>query len=157
MARRPVNFSVPPCADLDGATHKEVPDYVCFKILAASSYILDCREIHFLDRISVHSCPKQPVSPGFPQSNPLICSSVGGHQKTRSTTARASCPGHRLARRRGAEARKLLKHGAVRASRDYSLGGRRLRPFIACPKRDWRKAVLDKTVLFYRTNCARRP
>ena len=34
-----------------------------------------------------HSCPKQSLSSGFPQSNPLICSGVGSHQKTRSTTA----------------------------------------------------------------------
>jgi hypothetical protein len=37
--------------------------------------------------ISRHSCPKQSLSSGFPQSNPLICSGVGSHQKTRSTTA----------------------------------------------------------------------
>ena len=37
--------------------------------------------------ISDHSCPKQSLSSGFPQSNPLICSGVGSHQKTRSTTA----------------------------------------------------------------------
>ena len=37
--------------------------------------------------IKSHSCPKQSLSSGFPQSNPLICSGVGSHQKTRSTTA----------------------------------------------------------------------
>jgi len=44
-----------------------------------------------------------------------------------------------------AVARKVLKHGAARASRGYPLGRRWPRPVTACPKRDWRKAVLDKT------------
>ena len=48
----------------------------------------------------VHSCPKQLLSPGFPQPNPLIRSGAGGHQKTRSATVHASCPGRQLARRR---------------------------------------------------------
>lgn len=47
-----------------------------------------------------HSCPKQLLSPGFPQPNPLIRSGAGGHQKTRSATVHASCPGRQLARRR---------------------------------------------------------
>jgi hypothetical protein len=48
---------------------------------------------------------------------------------------------------RETETRNLLKHGVLRPfdlcaaihSREE-----RLRPFAACPKRDWRKAVLDK-------------
>ena len=92
-----------------------------------------------------HSCPKQVLSASFSQPNPLICSSAGGHRKTRSMTARGSCPGRCLARTREAETRNLLKHGVLRRSRSYSLWGERLRPFAACPKRDWRKAVLDKT------------
>ena len=47
-----------------------------------------------------HSCPKQLLSPGFPQPNSLIRSGAGGHQKTRSATVHASCPGRQLARRR---------------------------------------------------------
>ncbi len=47
-----------------------------------------------------HSCPKQVLSASFSQPNPLICSGAGGHRKTRSMTARVSCPGRGLARTR---------------------------------------------------------
>jgi hypothetical protein len=60
-------------------------------------------------------------------------------------TPHGSCPGRCLARTREAETRDLLKPGVLRPSRSYSLRGERLRPFAACPKRDWQKAVLDKT------------
>jgi hypothetical protein len=93
-----------------------------------------------------HSCPKQVLSASFSQPNPLICNGADGHRKTRSMTARGSCPERCRARTREAETRNWLKHGVLRPFRSYSLRGERLRPFAACPKRDRRKAVLDKTV-----------
>ena len=71
--------------------------------------------------ILIYYCPKQLLSASFPQPNPLICNSADGHCKTRSMTARASCPKRWQAWRPGTETRNLLKHGALRPSRSYSL------------------------------------
>jgi len=67
-----------------------------------------------------HYCPKQLLSASF-HAQPIDLYSADGHCKTRSMTARASCPKTLAGAETGNGDTELIKHGALRPSRSYSL------------------------------------